>query len=102
MFVDFCNVEINECLYSVVIVFLHSVRTKKIFKAFKGFEKFRVIQQIEMCAQQVMHSFNIMCCFNLDHGGFFIKQLYPPMGISVIRKKILPDKCKPAITLEEI
>ncbi len=46
---------------------------KKLFKTIECFQKLWIVQQIEMCAQQIMHAFDIMCRFNRDHRRFLVK-----------------------------
>ena len=61
-----------------------------------------MVAQVKMRAHQVVHAFDIMCRFDGEHIGLFVKKINPFLGIPVILQKILPDKGVPAIALVQV
>ena len=61
-----------------------------------------MISKIEVSVQQVMHSFNVVTCFNVDHIRVFLEQVHPFLRIPVVLNKILADEGVPAIALVQV
>src|SRR6478672_10372952 len=55
-----------------------------------------------MSIKQVVHAFDIMTRFHIDHLRMLFEQIYPLLRIPVVLDKILPDECVPAITLVQV
>ncbi len=100
--VDLCLLYRHKNLYAEIIVMLYNMWRFKSFELIEHDIQLLMVAQIKMSIQQVVHSFDIVTGFHVNHLRIFFEQVNPFLRVLVILDKILPDESVPSIALVQV
>ena len=82
-------VEINEDLDAVIFISPYYFGFGELLKEFEGLIELVIILQVEVGADQVVQSFDVVCSFHFYHHGFFVEKVHPFLRVAVIHQVVL-------------